>query len=135
MTAPVSVVPTMQAQAKQIHAQGEKIAMTTPVTTSPKGDRMWEITFSMPSKYTRNTLPIPNDERIRITTKKGEEVATIVFSGLTTQSNIDDYQNQLNTWLNDEGLLSDGPYVVARYNDPFTLPWNRRNELMVKVVK
>ena len=135
MTAPVSAMPTTQIQAEQVQKQGEQIAMTAPVTTRPKGDRMWEITFSMPSKYSRNTLPIPNDERIKITTKKGEEVAVIVFSGLATQSNIDEHQHKLNTWLNNEGLLSDGPYVIARYNDPFTLPWNRRNELMVKVVQ
>jgi hypothetical protein len=32
-----------------------------------------------------------------------------------------------------EGLLAAGQSQIARYNDPFTLPWNRRNEILIEV--
>ena len=35
--------------------------------------------------------------------------------------------------LEAKGLKPAGDYVSAFYNDPFTLPWNRRNEWWVPV--
>ena len=54
MTAPVS-------QEKA----GEKISMTAPVGQQREGDK-WAVSFMMPSSYTMETLPIPDDPLITL---------------------------------------------------------------------
>ena len=44
----------------------EKIAMTAPVTVRKHESDEYSISFVMPSKYTKSTLPIPNNERVTI---------------------------------------------------------------------
>jgi hypothetical protein len=55
MTAPVSQ-----------ETGSKKIAMTVPVKQEKKDNR-WRITFLMPAEYTLETLPEPNDTRVRLT--------------------------------------------------------------------
>lgn len=129
MTAPVSI----QAEEGKGTAQGERVAMTSPVTVTPNPTQSWEVTFSMPSQYTLDTLPVPTDPRVKLTERPGVQLAAIVFSGRVTKESRARYEAQLMSWLREEGLTPEGPVTVARYNDPFTLPWNRRNELLVKV--
>ena len=45
----------------------EKIAMTVPVTQTKKDDQMF-MQFYLPSKFNRNTTPIPNNPDLEITT-------------------------------------------------------------------
>ena len=125
MTAPVSVAPE--------RGEGERIAMTAPVSMSASGSGRWVVTFSMPSKYTLETLPTPKDERVKLSEQAGDQVAAIVFSGIASESNLTRHEALLRAWIKEEGLRADGPMVIARYNDPFTLPWNRRNELIIPV--
>jgi len=129
MTAPVSI----KAEEGKGTAQGERVAMTSPVSVTSSAEQTWEVTFSMPSKYTLDTLPQPNDKRVKLSEHPGEQVAVIVFSGRVTDESRARHEALLLSWLKEEGLTPEGPISVARYNDPFTLPWNRRNELLVKV--
>lgn len=129
MTAPVSVGPT-QSEAGEL---SEKIAMTTPVSIAERRAQSWEVTFSMPSKYTLETLPAPQDPSIKLYERSEERVAVIVFSGRAGQSDRARYEDQLRAWMREEGLIPSGPVVIARYNSPLTFPWNRRNELIIPV--
>lgn len=112
---------------------GEKIAMTAPVTQTAVGDARWRVTFMMPSAYTLDTLPRPNDARIEFVQAPGERRAVIRFDGFSTDSNLGRHRALLEAWVQQRGLKPAGDYVVAFYNDPFTLPWNRRNEWWVAV--
>jgi SOUL heme-binding protein len=74
----------------------EKIAMTAPVTQSPVevpksgavGIERWRVTFSMPSHYTMDTLPKPDNPSVKISIQPGEKRATIRFSGFSTVGNL-----------------------------------------------
>jgi hypothetical protein len=44
---------------------GEKVAMTAPVTPSQTAAE-WVVRFTMPSSYSLETLPQPNDARVRL---------------------------------------------------------------------
>jgi len=76
MTAPVA------AQEKS-----EKIAMTAPVTVT--GENIFTVAFSMPSRYTMDTLPKPNNERINTIQNPKKMMAAIRFSGVFQQNNFD----------------------------------------------
>lgn len=62
-------------------AAGQKIAMTAPVATQRGESGDWVIRFFMPSEHTMDTLPIPNDDRVRLVAVPAESVAVLRFSG------------------------------------------------------
>ena len=77
MTAPVS-------QEKQSEPEGTKIAMTTPVTQRQRGGQ-YTIRFMMPSEYSRDELPVPNDDRVAIVEVPARTFAAVRYSGRWTK--------------------------------------------------
>ena len=87
----------------------------------------------MPAQYTLKTLPTPRDPRVKISERPSERVAVVVFSGLTSETKLAEQEELLRRWVHARSLEPDGPIVIARYNDPFT-PWFlRRNEVLVEI--
>ncbi len=62
------------------HGRGQKIAMTAPVAQSGD-DQAWVIRFYMPAQWTMQTLPVPNDDRVRLVAVPPETVAVLRFTG------------------------------------------------------
>lgn len=64
-------------------------------------------------------------------------VAVRRFPGIATAGEVSrEYQKLLNTLAVDGAYepAQDGPYSVLQYNPPYTVPWRRRNEVVVTVV-
>ncbi len=131
MTSPVTQVE------RSAPSRGEQIAMTSPVTQVPSaatdaaGEQRWTFAFIMPSKYTLETLPKPETDRIRFRMAPPEKRVAIRFSGFSTQSNLDKHRAELEAFIAARQLKTVGVPTMAFYDDPFTLPWNRRNEWWV----
>ncbi len=117
---------------KKPDGSSEKIAMTAPVTVEPKGDQ-WRVHFVMPEGYQMDSLPRPVDPNVRLREIPAHKVAAIRFSGFTTDTSIRENTEALRAWIAKEQLTEISPPQVARYNDPFTLPWNRRNEILIEI--
>jgi effector-binding domain-containing protein len=125
----------------------EKISMTSPVEmyslenniqiTSPvmseEGSGVWSVNFTMPKKFTLESLPKPANTAVEIIQVPKEKYVVIVFSGLVTESSYNEKAELLDNYLKAHNLETIGPVKVARYNPPWTLPFFRRNELMVKI--
>lgn len=125
MTAPVTMEPA-----------SEHIAMTAPVTMAPDavaGSEAWRIHFVMPSAYRLADLPKPIDPDVQLREVAAHRVAAITFSGWTTRASIAEHTAKLQAWMAKLALHPASAPQVARYNDPFTLPWNRRNEILIEV--
>jgi hypothetical protein len=106
------------------------VADRAPGTDAGLGERArWTTSFMMPSRYTLDTLPTPNDERVRLRERPERCVGVVMFSGLVTDDEVSKQAEVLRGWIAAQGLTMKGDFSLARYNDPFTLPWNRRNEL------
>jgi hypothetical protein len=120
MTAPVIQAPPA----------GESIAMTAPVTQSGNADA-WVIRFIMPSSYTLDTLPTPNDPRVQLKALAPSRVAVVRFSGLAHEADIEQKTTELNAFIAANNLRAAGPPSLARYNPPWTLWFLRRNEVMI----
>ena len=118
MTAPVTQQPS------------EKIAMTVPVTQEPAGAE-WKVRFIMPAKFTAETLPVPNDQRVRIIAEPAKRFAVIRFSGWSSDANLSDHRSQLEAWVTAKALPTAGPPIAAFYNPPWSLPFLRRNEYLI----
>ena len=121
MTAPV-----------EMEAVSQKIDMTTPILTEGNNNT-WVISFIMPDNFTLATLPKPNNKEIKIISLPKEKYAVIVFSGLIRESSYQEKENLLNKFIKEKNLNTSGEIKIARYNPPWTLPFFRRNELMIKV--
>jgi hypothetical protein len=116
----------------------ETIAMTAPVlseraTNAGSETPRWKTSFMMPSAYTLDTLPEPNDARVRFVERPARCVAVSMFDGFTTDAAVRERTEELRAWLSARGMKSDGVATLARYNDPLTLPWNRRNEVWIDI--
>lgn len=109
-----------------------KISMTAPVTVVPE-DQGWRMHFVMPSAESLQTLPRPLNPHIQLRPVPEHEVVAVRFSGFTTQSSIQEHTDQLRRWAQSRNLKLSPTAQVARYDDPFTLPWNRRNEILIEL--
>jgi hypothetical protein len=106
--------------------------MTAPVTTEGSGNR-WRMHFVMPSKYTMATLPVPTDPRVTLREVPPRQVAARTFSGFVTEARVSAETEALRAWMIERGLQADGPAQLARYNPPWSIPFLRRNEILIPV--
>ena len=121
MTAPVT------------QAASEKINMTAPVTQIQSGDT-WTIRFMMPSTYTLDTLPKPNSDTVQLRVVDPGTRLVMQFSGRAMAGNkMASYEDRLRSYANTNNIPVTGPAEAAYYDDPFTLPWKRRNEVSLAV--
>ena len=109
----------------------EKIEMTAPVV-SEETERGWYISFNMPKQYSKDTLPIPNNPEVKIIDVPSEKFAVITFSGLVREKKYVEMLNLLNEEMRKRNLEPKGPAILARYPPAWTLPFLRRNELMIR---
>jgi len=124
MTAPVNTE----------ESDSEKIAMTVPVNTEESdGDGEYKISFVMPSKYTFDTLPRPNDSRVLIREVPSRKLAVRTFTWSASESSVKKNEALLMSALERDGVEAFGEINVARYNPPWTIPFMLRNEIQIQV--
>lgn len=120
-------------------AASEPIAMTAPVdhravAAADGEDERWVITFTMPSRYTLDTLPVPNDARVQIREVPPAHYAAVRFSGAPAEARVQERMDELARAVEAAGLVTAGvPPTYARYDPPWTLPMLRRNELLLEL--
>ena len=113
------------------NAQEEKIAMTAPVQQSMAGEK--EMAFMMPAEYALKDLPEPEDQRVSFREAPAYTAAVIQFSGWASAEKADENWQQLRRFLIAEGIDITGEPTLNQYNPPWTLPFMRRNEIIVPV--
>ena len=110
----------------------EKIAMTAPVIQQASG-KSWNVRFVMPSKYTMETLPKPVNSKVALIEVPATRFAVIRFSGFAGQDSLDAHEAELRAFMAERGLTATSEPQYAFYNAPWTLPFMRRNEVMIDV--
>lgn len=111
--------------------RSQEIAMTAPVGRTRDGEQ-WTISFTMPKRWTMETLPRPKDSRVVIREVPEQLYAIRRFRGSPSESTIAQREVQLREWAVAEGYeLSPGPSIYNRYDPPWIPPLVRRNELWV----
>ncbi|MBU3559369.1 heme-binding protein [Polynucleobacter sp. Nonnen-W13] len=128
MTAPVAIET----------AQSTKIAMTVPVgieasKDSAKGVSQWVFSFVMPSEYTMATLPKPLNPLVSIRELPAQRRAAITFSGFYNEAKVLEKTKALEDWIKSKQWQSIGNPQFARYNPPWSIPFIRRNEILITV--
>ena len=116
-------------------ASSEKIAMTAPVAQTQSAAGTWVVRFTMPSAWTLQTLPIPDDSRVTLRKTDAARFAVRRFSGLAQADDVEDETRDLLASVKSRDLRAVGAVSLAQYNPPWTLWFLRRNEVMVEVAR
>lgn len=128
------------------NSDSAKMKMTAPVETRPAkgsaamvtsgkaGPSRYTVGFVMESKFSLDTLPQPEDQRVTLREVEPRTVAALRFSGRWTEGNYEKHEKMLLEALDAAGYETVAPPMLARYNSPM-MPWfMRRNEVLVEVL-
>ena len=107
--------------------EGQKVAMTAPVITDEK------MVFILPGGLTPETAPEPNGQAIEFTEVPPRKVATLKFSWTTSDDRVERKTKELLAVLDSNEIPTQGRPFLMRYNDPWTPPFMRRNEVAIEV--
>lgn len=110
----------------------EKMNMTVPVINQFDKDQI-TMEFVIPSSVALSEIPDPINSNIKIKHYPEMTCAVICFSGNTGPSRVEQMKNQLSDWIELMHFEIIGNYRLARYNPPFSLPFLRKNEILVEV--
>lgn len=111
---------------------GEKIAMTGPVIQKKKG-KGWTIEFVLPSKYNRTQPPEPLNPEVSLVMIPGYRAATLTYSGNLREKKYDTKIKELMDIVAQRELQPIGEPFSAGYDPPWTLPFLKRNEVLIVV--
>lgn len=133
MTAPVGIASNTQ-------KTSAKIAMMAPVIMAAHeftnaSSRLWTVSFVMPSEYTLASLPRPLNPKIKIREVSVQKRAVVTFSGFYNEEKVQEKTQALRDWMRVKNFKYAGESQFARYDAPWTLPFMRRNEVMLEVLE
>lgn len=111
------------------NATGEKIAMTVPVDQAAQEGGLWTVRFTMPSRFETETLPVPEDTRIRLVQLPASRMVVETFGGLPDSDDMAARAATLKDWAAAQGMQTSELPVYSFYDAPWTPPWSRRNEV------
>lgn len=120
--------------------QETAMKMTTPVLTTGDGDEK-EMAFVLPSTYwdedalSKAPSPLKNS-LVQLKRENGGQRAVVMFGGLATSKEVELKKQQLMKSVETDkewNVDPNAPITLAQYNDPFTPPWKRLNEVSVPV--
>lgn len=124
MTAPVIAAPRQD--------EGREFAMTAPVI----GERTtggWRFAFVLPAGVTLAEAPAPTNPDVALAERPARRVAVHRFSGTLNTALATQHERALRGWMAVQALPPGSTARVAGYDPPWTLPWFRRNEVMIDV--
>lgn len=114
----------------------EKISMTAPVIQSVNDENgNWTISFAMPSKYSLDNLPQPENDSIYFQEIEPSLAAVIRFNGQADEKLLNQKTDILVSWVELNGYAKLSRPKFLFYNDPTTPGFLRRNEVMILVEK
>ena len=106
--------------------------MTIPLTQTKKNNKTYMQSY-LPSKFRKETIPMPSNQEIKIAKIEEGFFAVINYSGRASEDNFIKHSAILESKLLEDKILIKGTPIKATYNGPFTLPFLRRNEAMFSV--
>ena len=112
--------------------KNQYIPMTAPVTTF-KDDKAYNMFFYMLDTNDIADLPSPSGQDITFEKINLGKCAVISFSGFVNDRKVVKYKNKLQKFLNQSDYKVISTFMINRYDSPWTLPFARRNEILVKI--
>ena len=114
------------------NSKSQKIEMTAPVKQWKEGQHH-KMAFTLPRKYNFSDLPLPNNKSIQLLEVKGKLNAVIKFSGFSNEKKVIKLTKKLLDLIHENGFESIESPILAVYDKPTTLPFLRRNEILIPI--
>ncbi|QLG49047.1 SOUL family heme-binding protein [Natrinema halophilum] len=115
-----------------VATRGESISMTAPVRTESAENGV-TMAFTLPATDTPERAPTPTDPAVHLVVESPKTVAVRRFSWYATSERVDRQRKRLLERLSERGIERRGQPVVLQYNDPWTPPFLRTNEVEVAI--
>lgn len=115
--------------------RGEKMEMTTPVMQSAEGDG-WTVAFFLSNALDEATAPKPKDPAVKIVSQPETTLASLRFSGNNSIESRAKAKQELLAALAGSArwrVMDDVSW--AQYDQPFAIPFLKRNEAHVAVAE
>jgi DNA gyrase inhibitor GyrI len=109
----------------------QKIAMTTPVFMSGSGSNA-TMAFVLPAKLPAGEVPKPTDGAVTVRELPAGRFAVLRFRGGRNAKNEAESLAKLKAWMEKQGLSVLSPPVYGYFDPPWTPPFLRRNEVMLR---
>jgi hypothetical protein len=123
----------MTAPVLEQEAPSTEIAMTAPVLEQEHAAGAHIVSFVMPSQYTLETLPAPNNEAVKLVEIPERRYAAVSFSGRMSEERAREMKARLQDRLKEDGVATVGAPLLAQYNPPWTPPPMRKNEVLIQL--
>lgn len=112
---------------------GAGIKMTAPVVAERTGSG-WVYAFVLPAEFPDlESAPLPADPLVKLKLIPGKKMAAITYAGSTGERKMNLKTRELTKWIQGRQLTKVSGPVSARYDPPWTLPFFRRNEVLIEV--
>lgn len=125
MTAPVMALD-------EDSSSGAQISMTTPVT-GEKSAGGWRFAFVLPATYSLEQAPAPTNPDVRLVQVPARKVAVVRYSGSWNETRYQSNVKLLQDWMLQNQFEAASLPRVAGYDPPWTLPFLRRNEVLIDI--
>jgi hypothetical protein len=115
--------------------ESKKISMTAPVTQQQIEKNKFAVQFMMPSEWTLDTLPKPNNPNITLKMMPARTFAVHRYNGGWSEKLFQEELAKLNFEIQSHNLkpVPGEPPVWARFNSPMA-PWfMRTNDIMIPI--
>jgi hypothetical protein len=113
------------------NADSGKISMTTPVLMMQ--GKAPEMAFVLPESYRTNQPPVPKDASVVIRDLPPARFAVYRFSGGRNSGKELQSRQELEGWLKKAKLETEGEPMYGYFDPPWTPPFLRRNEVMLRL--
>lgn len=112
----------------------QKIAMTAPVLVQHKGEDRG-MSFVVPREVAAKKVPAPKADDVSVDEMPAAKFSVFTYSARRTDANEAEALSKLRAWAEKKNLKTEGEPVFAYYDPPWTLPFMRRNEVMLRVAQ
>jgi hypothetical protein len=111
----------------------ERMAMTSPVLQESASTSTHVVSFVLPADVDPASIPVPRNSVVKTEVVDARNMDARTYIGRWTDAKFRENAEQLSSDLARDGLTVSGKPMWARYDPPWTLPFMRRNEVLIPI--
>lgn len=112
--------------------KAQKIEMVMPICQFGEAD-LWKLYLSLPLEYKLDSVPKPLVSQIKLIDVHKKRFIVTKLGTMASDENISEANQALMDYVFPNNLKITSQPIIAFYNPPWSLPFVRRNELMIEV--